>query len=43
MIKKPYIELDSLEQLMEFIKDVGVEVIVNEDTYTITIYDGYME
>ena len=40
-IKKPYIVIDSLEQLMELIKDVGEKIIVSEDT--ILIYDDYIE
>lgn len=39
--KKPYIMIDSLEQLMKLIKDTKNELVVSEDT--ITIYDGYLE
>ena len=40
-IKKPYIEIGSLEQLMELIKDVRESIVVDEDN--IIIYDYYLE
>ena len=40
-IKKVYVNIDTLEQLMSLIKDVNCHVIVDEDT--IEIYDSYRE
>lgn len=41
IIKKPYIIIDSLERLMDLIKDVKEELIIDEGH--ILIYDGYVE
>ena len=38
---KPYVIIDSIEQIIELIKDVGESLIVDENT--ITIYDYYIE
>ena len=38
---KPYIIINSLEELMKFIKDVDNELVIREDY--IEIYDGYRE
>lgn len=41
IVKKPYIEINDIEQLMKLIKDVDNEIIVSEDR--ILIYDYYIE
>ena len=42
-----YLSIDSLEQLTEFINDIGFSVVINKldlnDEYGICIYDGYLE
>lgn len=40
-VKRANVTIDTLEQLMDIIKDVGHSVVVNEDS--IEIYDGYRE
>lgn len=41
IVKKPYIEINNLEQLMELIHDVKDDIIVSENC--IIIYDDYIE
>ena len=47
IVKNSYtIEINSLEELMKFVKDVGCEIIINYDDdlgNTIEIYDDYRE
>ena len=39
--RKPYIIIDSLEQLMNLLKDLGVSLIIDDGR--IIIYDDYVE
>lgn len=41
IVKKPYVIIESLEQLVELIKDTKEDLIVSEDE--IIIYDYYIE
>lgn len=44
-VRTPYVNIDSIEQLLKLTKDVGHCVIVDgrNDEFSIEIYDGYRE
>ena len=41
IIKKPYIEIETIEQLVDLIKETDQDMVVGEDS--IIIYDYYLE
>ena len=41
--REPFVEINTLEELLELIRLVDNEVIVNNDPATIEVYDGYRE
>ena len=41
--REPFVEINTLEELLELIRLVDNEVIVNNDPATIEIYDGYRD
>lgn len=41
--KKAYIQINSLEEILDLRKDVDEDIIIYNDSNTIEIYDGYRE
>lgn len=42
-VLEPFVVINTLEELLELIRLLDEEVIVNDDPATIEIYDGYRE
>ncbi len=42
-VREPVIEINTLEELLELIRLVDEEIIINNDPAVIEIYDGYRE
>lgn len=43
IVKKAFIRINSLEELLELRKDVDNDIIIYRESNTIEIYDGYRE